>query len=146
MTFVGGVAFIALGVCLMVRAGVQLWLARGSSRWPSTYGTIDTAVVKEISDEPRRYAVAVSYTYAVGGTRYTGKRVHFGYRFGGEEQDFAEARRRKYEHGRRVTVRYSPDDPAESALETSISTEGLIGAFVSGIMSIAFGVSMIHVS
>jgi hypothetical protein len=142
----GGVACIAIGVCLMAWAAVQLWLARDSRKWPMTRGTIETAVVQRVNADSPRYAVAVSYAYEVGGTRYTGKRVHFGYAASGEEEDFAQARRRKYMAFREVTVRYSPDDPRESTLETETSRSGLAGTFLGGAVFIAFGVFMVRAS
>jgi hypothetical protein len=146
MMFAGGVAFIALGVCLVVWTAVQLWLARVSVNWPWTRGTILTAEVyeTETGDERARYRVALSYTYEVGGTRYTGKRVHFGYAIGGEEQDFAEVRARKYAPGRQVTIRYSPDDPQESVLEASMSTRGLMSILMWGVTAIVFGVFFVQ--
>lgn len=85
--------------------------AKASASWPTTTGTITVSetVKRMFRPQPR-----VSYSYAVDGKPYTGRRISFAAAVPPKETPSVLAR---YPVGQTVTVQYAPDKPSESVLE-----------------------------
>jgi hypothetical protein len=111
--------FIVIG---LVALGAGVWTLVKSLRsenWPVTDGVILSSEVKSHSGEHgNTYSAAVSYSYLVAGTNYTGKKISIGAM--SASSDYANGIRNRYPAGKKVSVHYSPDNPADAVLETGI--------------------------
>ena len=85
--------------------------AKRSMAWPSVGGVVTSA---ERAKTGWRTQPCVAYSYSVNGVSYDGKRVSFAARVPSRETDPTLTR---YPVGQAVTVRYAPNDPAQSVLE-----------------------------
>lgn len=79
--------------------------------WPSVSGVVTSA---ERAKTGWRTQPRVAYSYSVNGVSYDGKRVSFAAMVPSRETDPTLSR---YPVGQAVTVRYAPNDPAQSVLE-----------------------------
>lgn len=106
----------AWNYCTMKLEQTRAVLARS---WPSVPGRIDTSdVLEKTAYRTGRYAALdVRYTYRVGGTDYAGERLAFAPRWQSDRYVIASLAKR-YTAGATVDVRYDPDQPWESVLET----------------------------
>ena len=86
-------------------------LAKASTAWPTTPGTVTAAERGRVMFRPQP---RVAYSYSVNGVSYTGKRISFAAGVPGKETDSVLAR---YPVGRAVAVSYAPEKPSEAALE-----------------------------
>jgi hypothetical protein len=111
--------FIVIG---LVAVGAGIWTLTKSLRtehWPVTDGVILTAEIKSHSGEHGdTYSPEVTYSYRVNGTGYTGKKIAIGQM--SSSTGYAQGVLQRYPVGQKVSVHYSPDDPAEAVLETGI--------------------------
>lgn len=102
--------------------GLRAWRMLGEAKWPVTEGTIDGAEPRELQDTQgmTRTVLEVSYSFRVDDTFYGGEK-EFGFRAGRPYRQLL---------GRKVRVRYKPDQPDTSELlsdpfETSSSAPEL---------------------
>jgi hypothetical protein len=112
--------FVAIGVAVV---GAGVWTLVKSIRtesWPVTDGVIESANVKAHSGSKggTSYSPEVTYTYRVGGAKYDGDKIAVGQMSSSSE--YAHGVLSRYPVGSKVTVHYSPTDPAEAVLETGI--------------------------
>ncbi|HEX6293463.1 MAG TPA: DUF3592 domain-containing protein [Herpetosiphonaceae bacterium] len=109
---------------------IWLWLLALQSRsWATTPGTITRS---QVQPGVRQQATAsIHYTYLVDGKEYTGTTVYFGGFINARASDARETVRR-YSRGATVTVRYHPQRPGTSTLETRVS-RGLLLWIVLGL-------------
>lgn len=86
-------------------------LAKASTTWPATAGTVTASERKRVTlrTQPR-----VVYSYAVNGTSYTSERISFAAGVPPKETDEFLAR---YPVGKNVSVHYSPEKPSDAVLE-----------------------------
>lgn len=113
--------------------GWSLWeilLARDSTRWPVTTGTITVSQVVSEEDQVlgtifhwRTYRPDVHYRYQIGGQQYDGARVLFSQRW--LTRAAAEALAQPYRPGRPVVVHHHPVRPSLAVLQPDISWPGL---------------------
>ncbi len=99
---------------------------KASKRWPRIRGKI---TYSGITSYNRGYLPKVEYEYVVGQQYYKGKRVQFGVRTNISRNQAQEAIA-SYDVGKRVTVRYHPNNPKLSILEPGISNFHLAFGFV----------------
>jgi hypothetical protein len=119
-----------LAICLGITVfwcgltGVFTYFAVGSlikhhiakMRFASAEGVVLSSKIKvSHGDENDTVAPRIKYRYTVAGREYLGKRYDF---MGGSSSDFSYAQRAVRENppGKKVTVYYDPDDPAEAIL------------------------------
>ena len=112
--------FIVIG---LVAVGVGVWLLTKSLRseqWPVTDGIIQSAAVKSHQGNKggTTYSAEVTYTFQVAGTNYTGDKVAIGQMSASSEYAWGIVNR--YPVGKKISVHYSPGDPADAVLETGI--------------------------
>ena len=112
--------FIVIG---LVAVGVGVWLLTKSIRsehWPVTDGIIQSAEIKSHSGNHggTTYSAEVTYSYQVAGTSYTGDKVSIGQM--SSSSAYAGAILNRYPVGKKISVHYSPGDPADAVLETGI--------------------------
>lgn len=121
LTTVLSAIFTALGASLLLYAAF-IWLrARASCRWPSTAAVLDTARVQDSVGYTRggsypTYALALRYSYTVGGKVYHGSRRGFG-RTDYRSMEEAAAALRALTGQPEVRIYYDPGNPARAVLE-----------------------------
>jgi hypothetical protein len=97
--------------------------AKAAESWPSAVGKVISAevVVEESRDSDGNsstwYNPVVAYTYSAGRGEVEGRRLRFG-NPRSTSRAKAEAALAPYRAGAPVTVRYNPEKPGESVLET----------------------------
>jgi len=136
------VGFIALGA-----GGWMMLKSIRTEHWPVTDGTIQTAKMSnhESSDEHgshTTYSADVTYSYQVGGANFSGKKIAIGQM--SSSVAYAQSVLNRYPVGQKVSVHYSPDDPAEAVLETGIHGGAWICLGV-GTMFVLFGVLFLQI-
>ena len=112
--------FIVIG---LVTAGTGIWIFANSLRaehWPVTDGIVQIAEMMshDANDGGTTYSAKVTYGYQVAGTLYTGDKVTIGQM--SAESGYAQGILNRYPVGKKVSVHYSPGDPADAVLETGI--------------------------
>lgn len=101
--------------------------AQASQKWPTAQGTVLSSEVEQsrslFSKEAFDYTYTpkVRYAYEVGGKRYEGDTIQFGY-MGGKTSYNEEKVIQRYPVGGAATVHYDPVDPKVSVLETATSS------------------------
>jgi len=122
----GGLFFPAAAL-IGGKAIFDMWSARASTRWRVTQGRVTDTRIEEAEHTRRawigyetyyEYLPKVTYTYEAAGSTYTNDLTAFGL---SESESRAEAERtvRSYPKGKPVNVRYDPDDPGTSVLQTT---------------------------
>lgn len=111
----------------------QIVQASRTHSWPSTSGIIVES--EAYSGSRGGSKLKVRYSYAVGGTEYTGDRVGYGRVY---SDVGAEETARAYPEGKEVTVHYQPSSPATSVLETGASA-GIYAFLAVGLAGLAIG-------
>ena len=98
--------------------------AAGSAAWPTAEGTVQASSVRENletdseGDSERAFYPNVQYAWSVGGQSYTSDRIAFGGKSRFTRAADAQTVCDRYPQGSRVAVRYNPDRPEESVLES----------------------------
>ncbi len=116
-----GVVWIAGFGYLHARAAGK---AKAAASWPSVTGrVIDSTVVQDESSDSDGesttwYEPVVDYAYMVGEREHRGRRLRFG-NYRSTSRQKAEAMLAPYPAGATPNVRYNPERPDESVLETS---------------------------
>ena len=121
-----GIIFTTVGVFIVQDGWTDIQIARSSSTWPTTQGTV---VLSEAhrewdSEDKRHYFVpVVVYTYQVEGVTYASDRVRPG-AINRSSRTAASASRlaNRYPEGSVTPVAYNPDQPGQATLVTG---EGL---------------------
>lgn len=136
LVYLVGVAVIAAVWFFHFRTVRKASMAAG---WPTAPATIQASSVRENietdaeGDTETAYYPNVHYSYAVDGQTYTGDRIEFGGKPRFARLSAAEAVCDRYPHGATVPVRYNPDQPGESVLESkapSLATPGVFTVVV----------------
>jgi uncharacterized protein DUF3592/Sel1 repeat-containing protein len=96
---------------IILQAWKNVRAAKKSMTWLSVSGVVTSA---ERGKAVWRTQPRVTYSYSVNGVSYDGKRVSFAAMVPSRETDPTLSR---YPVGQAVTVRYAPNDPAQSVLE-----------------------------
>jgi preprotein translocase subunit SecG/cbb3-type cytochrome oxidase subunit 3 len=112
--------FIVIG---LVAVGIGIWMFSKSLRaehWPVTDGIVQSAEMKSQSGNhgSTTYSAEVTYTYQVAGASYTGDKVSIGQM--SSSSGYAQGILNRYPVGKKISVHYSPGDPADAVLETGI--------------------------
>jgi hypothetical protein len=133
------VGFLALsilvGLGIFVFGGYLLIKSMQSNSWPSTDGIVKSAKMKtEQGDESITYTAEITYEYTVNRKPFTGDKIRM-VKVGNSNQSYANQDLQKYPAGTKVTVFYSPGDPADCVLEPGVHPSswflpGIGGAFV----------------
>lgn len=119
--------------------------AKAAQAWPVAPGQILVAHVgqEESSDSEGNvttwYFPVLRYSYAVGGRSYEGTRLRFG---SIRSADFkkAEALVAAYSVGAKPDVRYDPERPGESVLETVQPSPAYLWASTLGLLFVGLGI------
>jgi hypothetical protein len=114
-----GIAFLALGIAIVIAEVRRLQRARATAHWPRVGGRILTRSVHPGSMQRGDQAPDIRYEYEVNGQRYESAQLDVTGRFGGTPGRVAQALMR-YEPGQKVRVYYDPEDPSRAVLETSV--------------------------
>jgi hypothetical protein len=117
-----------------------------SKTWPATDGMI-TASALDVPDpkQPQVYAAAVRYSYRVDNKDFVSCRVFWASNEG--RQKVMAPIVAAYPAGRKVQVRYDPENPAEAVIETetNIGSKSLyyyaIAMMVLGVVALGWGLS-----
>ncbi len=107
-------AVTGAGLAGLAFFGWPVHRARQARSWPQVQGTVVRAQVEReegVSDGENR-SVRIEYRYTVDGNEYVGTRMTF--------FDLAWANRRRYKPGSSLVVRYSPSDPTDAVVDTTI--------------------------
>lgn len=111
--------------------------------WRSTWGRIERAEVDTFkamsAGRDRRWitlhAPLITYSYTVGGQRFSSSRTHFGGRMSLSRDFWARRRIAKYESGTPVMVYYDPDTPTSAVLQRR--SAGLGALWIAAIVLLA---------
>jgi len=113
--------FVFVGVFLLASAISGLLKATKASAWPTVPAVLQSVDLKQESDSDGTvYQAAVSYSYRVSGSTYTGTTVSFGYMATSGKEAHQEIFK-KLKSAKIVEARYNPGDPGESCLAYGIS-------------------------
>lgn len=113
---------------------VDIWRGRQARHWPVALGRVVANTVEKKAARHTRYVAEVEYRYDVGGTTYTGRRLHFGGHRLHRTAEAAEAELRGVEPGAAVMVHYNPQRPDDAALRADVP----LGDFWMLLLGIAF--------
>jgi hypothetical protein len=111
-----------IGIGLLFYGGHMLHKSWESSSWPSTEGVIRTSDAKSGTkgkNKDTSYTLEVTYDYAVRERSFTGSKIGM-YPMTWNSESCLEPQQAKYRVGRKVSVFYSPADPANAVLEPGI--------------------------
>jgi len=127
------VIFIAAAAGILIWSGRNAILALASRRWPQAEGTIVVSDLQRSKDDEGGYTYRpeVSYRYNVAGQELVGNRVRFGDQMALSWSAPAVRVVRQYKVDTHVRVRYDPNDPQESVLETGINGMVFAGIAIS---------------
>jgi hypothetical protein len=115
------VTFLGVGIAQLAWCISESRGALTSADWPTTGGTIIfSEVVVDTEVRGTAYIPTVSYSYAVDGIPYTGKKIHYGTGNVSEMPDQAQRTIRQFPLHSRVTVYYQPNNAEESVLRPGI--------------------------
>lgn len=110
------VALVVFGLVFGGFGYVKLKVSRESAAWPTVEGRVSQARLDTTrSDGTTKYAPRLSYTYAVGGVRYTGHDVSAVTSYTSRAR--ADEVLRRYPSGATVSVHYDPEKPSAAVLE-----------------------------
>ena len=117
-----GAIFIIAGTGILIWHILILVNALNSANWPTAPGKIISSEVvsRRDQDSTTMYYAEVKYSYAVEQRTYTGNRVSF-VNFGTNHSRDARHIVGRFPAGVKVSVRYNPDEPSESVLESRVS-------------------------
>jgi hypothetical protein len=141
ITFWIGWLILASGLAVILHQHFLKQKARASQSWPTTEGTIYKSEVTVMVFNLFRYRPEVIYNYTVTDRRYKGKNVCLNYDIGTGNMFYAERCCVKYPAGRKVTVYYNPNNPAEACLEQRVDTPRFFIYITAAIMF--FGLCMV---
>jgi len=111
--------FIIIGVVAMSAGVGSLMKGLRTENWPVTDGVIQSAHQEAHSgNHGTTYSAEVTYIYQVSGVSYDGRKISIGQM--SSSSQYAQKILDRYPVGKRVSVHYSPADPAEAVLETGI--------------------------
>lgn len=115
--------FAALGVATFAWSLWNILRALESRRWPTVEGVVLVSDLQRTrdSDGAQMYRAEVSYKYTVGDRAFVSSRTRFGDRVSLSWSKPALDIVQRYPVGASVKVRYAPDDPSDSVLESRIS-------------------------
>jgi hypothetical protein len=143
-----GIGLVALG--LLWTAGFAfahfraVAKANAAESWPTAFATVESCDVVEEESTDRQghtttwYRAEVAYSYSVGGAQHRSRRLRFGnYRSASRRK--AEAMLDRYRGMTTVPVRYNPDKPAESVIETVKPGPIYLVMAVFGLLFVGFG-------
>lgn len=126
ITLILGVIFIILGLVFLIINNANRKKTQKALSWPVARGTVTHIEIKEhtsVDDEDgatsTTYEPVVEYTYQVMGQPYTSRRIAYG--ASQFDKNTAHQKMVQYPQGKVVEVRYNPDKPAESVLETVVA-------------------------
>lgn len=111
--------FIVIGLAVVGAGFWTLIKSVRTERWPATDGVIQSAHQEAHSDnDGTTYSAEVTYTYQVSGASYNGGKISIGQM--SSSSQYAQQILGRYPVGKKVSVYYSPANPAEAVLETGI--------------------------
>ncbi|MEC7385410.1 MAG: DUF3592 domain-containing protein, partial [Planctomycetota bacterium] len=115
-----GIIFTTVGVFIVRNGLTDIQIARASSTWPTTEGTVVLSEAhREWDSEDKRhtYFPVVVYTYEVEGVTYASDRIRPG-SIKRSSRTSASALRlaKQYPEGSRQPVSYDPDQPGQATL------------------------------
>ena len=124
-----------------LRIGAKRYLkAKSCVKWPSTDGTVEVSK-KEHFVNPSAgngYIPLVKYRYVIGGKKYRSELISFALNQHAGSMDSVDNILRKYPVGKKVSVKYNPDNYSEAVLEDGIgNTTSVFILVISGIFFIA---------
>ncbi|HYD25422.1 MAG TPA: DUF3592 domain-containing protein [Croceibacterium sp.] len=145
-----GIGLLVLGLVWTAGFGYAHFRAAGKAKasesWPSAMGKVSGCEVVEEKSRDREghtttwYNPVVSYAYSVGGSEYRSERLRFGnYRCSTRQK--AEAMLAPYPVGATPAVRYNPERPEESVLETRKPGPVYLVMAVFGLIFVGFGLA-----
>ena len=143
-----GFGLLLLGILWVAGFGWAHFRAVGKAKsaetWPTATGRVLSSEVVEEESSDREggtstwYNPVVTYAYSAGGRELTGRRLRFGnYRSANRKK--AEAALAPYRVGSTPIVRYNPEKPEESVLETSKPGPIYLVMALFGFLFIGFG-------
>jgi hypothetical protein len=136
-----GLAWIGLFAFIHFRAAGK---AKASESWPAAQGRIlsSQVVIEEREDREGGttiwYNPVVTYSYTAGGGALQGKRIRFA-NMRQSSRAKAEAVLAPYPEGGTVSVRYNPEKPAESVLESQKPGPLYLVMAAFGLLFVIFG-------
>jgi hypothetical protein len=139
-----GAFLTVMGYSVLVRGVGEWWLARRSSSWRRTEGTVTSSeVVRMGTGRSVSYEVRVAYTFLVGNSTQTGSRIAFstglspGHRFADEARQVAE----RYAEGKQVAVFFEEGRPELATLERN--RPGAFQPFFFFVLLVGLGVAFV---
>ena len=118
-------------------------------KWPTVPGRIATSGIREYhasdshENAPVRtfYRPDVTYSYDVGGVRYTGDKVPVAGTVGASTDALARRTADKYPTGKVIEVHYNPDNPSESVLDPRVRGLWLLWIVPAAMLALAYYVA-----
>jgi hypothetical protein len=134
--------FLVIGIGFIIISITSKRKAHSSIQWPIAIGTVISAMIKDRADiddgdysTSHTYEPVIKYTYQVMGKEYQSTRIAFG------ANSFDQARAllkiNSYPIGKPLQVRYNPNNPSESVVETSAAGGNLF--LIGGILFLTVG-------
>ncbi len=114
--------FIVFGFFFMMGGIKEIKLAKKSSSWPTTMGTIIESRIETSSDsDGETYRPSVRFSYQVHGLKFTGNKIFFGH--GGiysSNYNYSKKVVTQYSTNKIITIYYNPSQPKQSVIEAGI--------------------------
>ena len=132
-----------IGGALVLAAVYVASRAVASRSWPEARGEVTWTGVRMRGSTGVAilWVPEVSYDYWVDGGRYSGNRLRFAvWRLDGEGRDSAKARLKPYPLRASISVRYNPEYPGDSVIETRPDWSSIAFCAALGVMFIGFGI------
>ena len=137
------VVTFGIGGGLVLAAVYVASRAVASRSWPEAPGAVTwtNLRIRGRANMTTMWVPEVTYDYWVQGGRYSGKRLRFAvWGLDGEGHEFAEARLKPYPLRAQIIVRYNPEHPGDSVIETRPDWKSIGLCAALGVMFIAFGI------
>ena len=139
-------AFIAVGIFLIVRSRRDKEKAQQSLNWPGVTGKVlEARIIESTSTDSdggytTMYRPYVQYEYEVGGTVYTGDKIGVGLVVSTSGSKKSQETVARYPMGSSVRVFVNPNDPADAVLEQKAPSKALM---VVGIIFLVAGACLV---
>jgi len=125
-------AAVIVAIMAVILIYDRIWIlhhGRGSEHWPQVAGQVEhfESVLKGGGRAQPSWRLSLRYRYVVAGTEYQGERIRFSRALQRRGADQARLDEARYAQGNEIQVRYHPDHPELSVLESGVGRNAWLG-------------------